>query len=119
MTTAHGSEHNDVWAHFEPGDFQLIRNGVLREEGEKKGVDGWYKVYHNAGGRSIKANTVDFTAHQMSTGEVLQEGMEYRISLAGRSSKVIVHRIILFPCEGLECYNPAWKKSLKTCSNVA
>lgn len=114
MTTAHSTEHNDVWAWFPTGGFQLTR-GVINED-ERKG-QGWTKVYHNSNKRDCLASSIDFSPHSMATKEVLEEGVEYEILLSGRSSKLEVHRIIMFPCSGIECQRnvPGWRRLLAEC----
>lgn len=94
MTTRGGTEHNDVWAKFEDGGFNLLRSGKFRV-----GIS-WIKVYHSKNGRAIESKSVDFTPHTISTRRVLQKGKKYKIELSGRSSKLTVHRIIMFPCKG-------------------
>lgn len=115
MTTAHGTEHNDVWAWFPAGGFQLMRGGIINED-ERKGQK-WTKVYHNMNGRALISSSVDFSAHSMATKEVLQEGIDYEILLSGRSSKLVVHRIIMFPCVGTGCQSASnhWGNFLDEC----
>lgn len=116
MTTAHSTEHNDVWASFPAGGFQLLRGGIINED-ERKG-QGWTKVYHNGNGRELVSSTVDFAAHSMATKELLNQGVSYEVLLSGRSSKVEVHRIIMFPCEGSGCQRAStnWRNRLAECA---
>lgn len=116
MATAHNKEHNGAWASFPTGGFQLMRGGVINED-ERKG-QGWTKVYHNGNGRETVSSTVDFAPHSMATKEVLMEGVSYEVLLSGRSSKVEVHRIIMFPCEGSGCQRAStnWRNRLEDCA---
>lgn len=111
MTTRKHAEHNDIWLSFTPGDFQAMRDE------SRKTVTGWVKGYHNKFGRAAMVSTTDFNPHSFSTGVRLETGENYRIGIAGRSSKVTVHRIALFPCSGFACQkkDEAWKKSLSIC----
>lgn len=117
MTTAHSREHNDVYVRFQGGGLALTRRGVLRFGGT-----GWLKVYHNDSGRSIKASSVDKMAHSISTMEELIEGQEYTLEVGGRSTKVLLHRAIVFPCgDGFgstTCQrgDHRWKKFIARCA---
>lgn len=110
MTTRKPAEHNDIWISFQPGDLQAMRK---RTPVMKKG---WIKGYHNKNGRAALILTVDFTPHVLSTGEVLVKGKDYMLGIGGRSSMVTVHRIVLFPCDGIGCQRGwPWRRSLASC----
>lgn len=108
MTTNGGSEHNDVWVRME-GGIQIMRRGVART------VSGWTKGYHNKRGRAAIISTVDRNAHSMASALVLRQGSEYKFGVGGRSTKVIVHRILFFPCEGKGCQRGGWRETQNTC----
>lgn len=114
MTTRQKTEHNDVWARWLDGGFSLMRHGVVFEKIEF----GLIKVFHNAKGRAAISSSVDGEAHSISTANVLLKERMQTFYLGGRSTRVIVHRIILFPCEGRSCErrNPEWKKRLRECN---
>lgn len=111
MTTAKGSEHNDVWVRFTPGGLQAMRKGE-----NKKIQMGWVKGYHNKKRRAAFVSTIDHNPHSLSTGAILTKGESYDVSIAGRSSMVTLHRIIMFPCRGVECMrSKSWNESLRQC----
>lgn len=110
MTTRANSEHNDIWVNFQPGGLQAM----LKKNAFNKG--GWIKGYHGENGRAALTLHVDFTPHAISTGKSLTKGETYSLGIGGRSSKVTVHRIVLFPCSGLGCQrSSAWTATLTRC----
>lgn len=110
MTTRAGSEHNDIWVNFQPGGLQAM----LKQKAISKG--GWIKGYHGENGRAAVTLHVDFTPHAISTGKSLIKGGTYRLGIGGRSSKVTVHRIVLFPCTGVGCQRSStWAAKLTRC----
>lgn len=117
MTTSHGTEHNDVWARFPDGGFRFNRHGVFRGGAASQG---WVKIYHNMNKRAVVSSTVDFNPHSISTGNELTEGITYEVDLAGRSSKVQVHRILMFPCDGQNCHGGSrtWVAALARCAKA-
>lgn len=111
MTTIKGAEHNDLWVRVTPGGLQ-----AMRKEQNRKIKTGWVKGYHNKKGRAAFVSTIDNNPHSLSTGDILKEGESYEVSIAGRSSMVTLHRIIMFPCRGVECMrSKSWNESLKQC----
>lgn len=100
MTTRHGVDHNDVWVEFPSGGWGLNRSG----DPQKRAV-GWTKAYHNANGRAAKAFSIDFRAHYFSTWMTLKKGDKYVVRVGGRSTRVTVHNLVLFPCTGMGCKN--------------
>lgn len=111
MTTRKHAEHNDIWVRFQPRGFQGIRGEKLKIE------TGWVKGYHNEYGRATKLYTTDFDPHSLSTAIELSNGETYSFGISGRSSKLTVHRIVLFPCSGYACQDSdiSWKTSLNVC----
>eukprot|EP00177_Eucheuma_denticulatum_P004225 GFKZ01007656.1.p1 GENE.GFKZ01007656.1~~GFKZ01007656.1.p1 ORF type:complete len:381 (-),score=44.60 GFKZ01007656.1:97-1239(-) len=98
METDGGVDHNDVFLEFESGGFTLNRaNGSTRR------ATGWVKAYHNRNGRALEAFSVDFNPHVFTTTQVLMEGVRYTIRVGGRSTKVTIHAVVLFACEGDVC----------------
>lgn len=118
MTTSHRVDHNDVWARFVDGGFRMNRQGSFKGNGSS-GRD-WIKVYHNSNKRDLKSKTIDHHGHSLSTRKVLRAGSFYGIELSGRSSKVLVHRIILFPCKGTSCWSGSqdWRSRLSKCATA-
>ena len=115
MTTSHSTEHNDIWAKFPDYGFQFMKGGVIHPD-KQKGKN-WIKVYHNKNGWSSISSTIDFDAHSIATQTQLEAGKTYEFWIAGRSSKVEVHKIVLFPCVGYECQRASskWNRHLKKC----
>lgn len=108
MTTSAGSDFNDVWIHLK-GGFQLMRQGIAQN------VTGWTKGYHNKRGRAALISHVDRNAHSIASAEILDKDVEYLFGLGGRSNKVTVHQILLFPCAGTGCQRGGWKDTQNTC----
>lgn len=108
MTTSGSSDFNDVWIHVENG-FQLMRSGVAQN------VTGWIKGYHNKKGRAAMISHVDRNAHSIASANILETGVEYTFGLGGRSNRVTVHQILLFPCAGTGCQRGAWKNTQNIC----
>lgn len=108
MTTSAGSDFNDVWIHLK-GGFQLMRQGIAQN------VTGWIKGYHNKRGRAAIISHVDRNAHSIASAEVLEENVEYSFGLGGRSNRVTVHQILLFPCTGTGCQRGEWKDTQNIC----
>lgn len=105
------TDYNDVWVDFPSGGWTLKRRDST------KLVRGWVKAYQNAKERTIAAYSVDFNPHSISTTLVLQKGQTYLVKLGGRSTRVKVFSIIMFPCEGDQCFNgPYWNNAVKKCS---
>lgn len=111
-TTRAGSEHNDVWMNIPDVGFRLQKNGskpISRAN--------WTKGYQNSKSRKALISSVDFNPHSISTGGVLSKDENYVFEISGRSSRVIVHRVIMFPCAENECFRGRkWKKSLEFCA---
>lgn len=111
MTTRKHAEHNDIWLRFQPGNLQAMREHKVRN------ITGWVKGYHNEYGRATMIYTTDFDPHSLSTGIELRAGESYSLGISGRSSKLTVHHIVLFPCYGYTCQDSDafWKTSLNLC----
>ena len=113
MTTKHWTEHNDVWLRWPQGNgFRLRRGKSSFLRGTK-----WTKAYHNGYGRAKKSFSVDFRPHAFSTADVLKPGKTYMLHIGGRSSQVVVHRIIMFPCSGQSCHvgSGRWQRYIREC----
>lgn len=109
--TAGKADHNDVWVDFPIGGWQLKRRDSTKR------VRGWIKAYQNANGRAVAAYSVDFRPHAISTGKILKKGQTYVVKLGGRSTKVKVFNIIMFPCEGDKCnISGYWNNGVRKCS---
>lgn len=109
MTTSGKADYNDVWLRFTPGGLQ----GMLKRVPMK--FIGWVKGYHNRNGRAALLFTVDFKPHDISTGAILQKDRLYSLGIAGRSSMVTLHHIVIFPCADYGCQSWYWKKTLLKC----
>ncbi len=113
METTGWTEHNDVYLRFQYGGGLVLRRpGFERIPGGK-----YTKAYHNQNGRYREAKSVDNFGHSFSTLAKLKPGERYFITVGGRSTKVTVHNIILFPCEGGKCtaFDKYWGNTLSTC----
>lgn len=114
MTTSNAVDFNDIWAKFNYGGFKLMRNNV--STGAKTG---YIKVYHNANGRAQISSSVDHNPHSISTAKELKEGDTYTFYISGRSSKVTIHQIVIYPCSGDTCQRgTSWNDMLDTCLNM-
>lgn len=112
METGGGVDHNDVWVEFSAGGFSLER-----ADGSTKVSSGWTKAYHNKNGRAVLAFSVDFNPHSMSTKEVLNKGVTYSVRVAGRSTKVLLYSVVMFPCSGEQCViGTYWNQQAAKCS---
>lgn len=98
METEGGVDHNDVFLEFADGGFTLNK-----ANGETRRAEGWVKAYHNRNGRALEAFSVDFNPHVFTTTDSLVAGRRYGIRVAGRSTKVTIHAVVLFACEGEVC----------------
>ncbi len=113
MTSRHHSEHNDIWLR--------MPDGLNKQHGRSSyyAGDRYIKVFHNRWGRATEAFTPrDTLKWSISTAKKLRRGLPYTISVGGRSTKVTVHRIIMFPCSGFNCVytSSVWKAGVKACS---
>lgn len=124
MTTGDGHDHNDIWLRVRhlssvpPSlvDFQLIRKNVTLDTAKANPrADRYRKGYHNANGRKALLYSVNGAPHSMSTAPALVAGEDYVLEVVGRSSKVILHRVTLFPCEGLGCQRKQWGSRQRRC----
>ena len=113
MATKGWTEHNDIYLRFQyGGGIVLKRPGHQRIPGAQ-----FTKAYHNKNRRHTEAKSVDNFGHSFSTLAELKPGVRYFITVGGRSTKVTVHNIVLFPCKGGQCtaFNPYWDNTLATC----
>ena len=117
VTAPHPTDHNDAFVRFPRGGFtvqkQVTQNGKTVIEKKKMNATTWLKVYNNAAKRSVGAFHVDFDRHVLVTTEVLRAGERHVVQMAGRSTRFIIHHLILFPCEGFECLpsSPVYKRA--------
>jgi len=100
MTTGGRVDHNDFWLQLPGVGFHLIR--MTNPETMNTNLNANIKAFHNNNGRAIRALTVDFNGHVISSGMPLVENETYTIRVGGRSSKTTLHNIILFACNGIE-----------------
>lgn len=109
MWTGGGVDFNDVWVEFPYGGW------ILSKGRSRLYRSGWVKAYHNRATRVCEAFTVDFNQHTLSTN-VLQAGSTYTVKISGRSSRVIVHSLVFWPCYGDTCSNGnAWRYKRNVC----
>ena len=113
MTTRGAVRHNDVWVRIR-GGWRFTRDGRTRV---KKGT-GWFKMYHNRRRRAIATSALSSQASAVSTARTLQAGVADNIRVSGRSTKVTLHNIVMFPCEGVTCdrRNRLYRDRLAVCS---
>lgn len=115
MTTKHPVDHNDVWVKC---PFGIT---LRREKGGKVHVrnagSGFLKAYHNDNGRAKATFSKDFDPHSFSSTTPLKPGKIYACMIGGRSSKVVINGLILFPCDGDTCqaYSEHWKQFISVC----
>lgn len=109
LTTRANSEHNDIWIWMEKG-FQLVKEGrpPIRETG-------WIKGFQKLSSRGVALVSGDHDPYSISTGEILQAGKTYRFGIAGRSTKVTIHRTLLYVCKGIECTRWKGRHLQETC----
>lgn len=113
MTSSDWNEHNDIFLRFSFGEgLALQRLGSYRVGGL-----GFIKAFHNRNGRATESFADNSDRHSFSTVSVLQPNTRYYIAVSGRSSQVIVHNLVLFPCEESQCFSssPYWKNKVETC----
>ena len=112
MTTRHDLDHNDIWS-LMPGGFALYKDLKPNPAPAR----GYTKVYHNFNGRKQISSSVDHDPHTMSTYVELVEGSRVVTKIGGRSTRVLIHRIIMFPCSGAGCDrgDPTWNQKLAEC----
>lgn len=98
MTTRDRVDHNDVWLGLPGVDFTLWRESDTVSSGRE--ATGTIKGFHNSNRRQVRTLSIDFNGHVLSSRTELENGKEYTVFLGGRSTMVIVHNIVLVPCDG-------------------
>lgn len=68
-----------------------------------RGGGAYIKAYHNAAGRNANVCSVDADCHGISITPSLVQGQQYTIIVGARSTDLLIHNILMFPCEGTEC----------------
>lgn len=112
MQTSNSVDHNDVWVEFPEGGFKLLRKDSTVNKG------GWVKAYHNRNGRSVEAYSVDFKPHRFATENILTGKKKYVLNISGRSTKVRIFNIVMFPCSNEKCYTGSYYNlGVEKCSN--
>lgn len=109
FTSSEVSFWNDLWMKLPSGGFQVMRKGTSSQ------VSGWIRGYHNKNGRAVFTSYFDKDAHSIASAKVLQKGSKYELYISGRSPKVTVHRILLFPCNGTGCQRGWWRETQNLC----
>lgn len=99
MTTRHRVDHNDVWLRLPNVDFTLYRGNETVSDNR---ATNWIKGFHNNNRKAVRTLSIDFNGHVIASREPLMAGEEYEIQVGGRSTMVIVHNVILYPCDGTE-----------------
>lgn len=115
FTTNNTFYFNDLWIKMnEPGlGLNLYRNTIVTKD--------WVKVYHNEFGRAALTWTQRsaFVKRSISSGKKLNSNVGYILSVSGRSAQVILHRILLFPCQKTlvvnQCQYQKWKENQNRC----
>lgn len=106
---------NDLWIQMSsPGlGLNLFRNTIVTTD--------WVKVYHNENGRAVLTWTQGdlFVKRTISSGAVLKPNVNYVLSVGGRSAQVVLHRVLLFPCQKTSAYNRCqyqkWEQDQNRC----
>jgi hypothetical protein len=89
-------DNNDVWVQLDAG-IKLVRNGGIVNP-----TQDFIKVYRNEpNNRGISAVSVDFTPHKLETN--LESGKKYTFKVGGRSTKVTMYNVIMYPCNSDDC----------------
>lgn len=111
MTTGNQFYFNDVW-------LKLHGGMNLRYENSVSETNDWEKVFHNENGRAISTWAQDeyFQRRSLSSARELSPGITYLIGISGRSNQVLLHRILLFPCDGIQCQHKYWKSAQNACA---
>lgn len=109
--TAGYTDHNDVWVEFPRVGWRLERKDASTT------FNGWVKAYQNKNGRATAAYSIDFNPHAISTMKKLKEGEQYTVKLSGRSTRVKVFSIVMFPCKGDQCtIGGYWNNGVAKCA---
>lgn len=116
LTTSHKSDHNDVWIRFQPGGISLRKAGHSEKLVSE---DEWVKAYQKQNGRGASIASGDYDPHSIISAQVLQPNQLYTLSVAGRSSRVVLHRVIVFPCDQYnrdQCLRWRWRNLQNACT---
>lgn len=114
LSSEHVSDFNDVWMRFDHG------NGVQLWNPEK-GLNvappnrGWLKWFSNDGPveRHLGGHALEYDNHHfIATAEELVPGEVYTLELAGRSSRLKIHRLFAVKCLEETCANTGFTKRL-------
>lgn len=100
----HGTEHNDMWIHFN-GGLDLFDAGTNQQmNGPWATPQRTYKAYQNIGGNRIAdiISTVNHNPHIFVTQPVTT-GTAYRLCIDGRSSQFKVFELVMLRCSGNSC----------------
>lgn len=113
MKTGGRTEHNDVFLRMTSG-FRLVQKG---EEDIFTEPDVWVKGYHNFNTRAAFVKSIDKNGRAINSGKVFNKGDMVEICVSGRSSKVTLYNVLLFPCGGANgCYRRAeWRMEQEKC----
>lgn len=115
FTTNNTFYFNDLWIQMSsPGlGLNLFRNTIVTTD--------WVKVYHNENGRAVLTWTQGdlFVKRTISSGGRLIPNVNYVLSVGGRSAQVVLHRVLLFPCEKTTAFNRCqyqkWEQDQNRC----
>lgn len=109
FTSSDKSRWNDFFIKLDPVGFQIMRRG------KSSLLNGWLRVYHNMNGRAAFTSYLDVDAYSISTGDFLEQSVEYTFAISGRAPQVTIHQILLFPCLGTGCQRGHWRKVQNIC----
>lgn len=110
LTTRGALDYNDIWLHLSAGGFMLTRRAQTLL------ATGWIKGFHTQFRRSAALVSGNLNlAHSISSAQELQAGGQYKLEISGRSNLVIVHRIVMFPCDDVGCELELWKSRQEIC----
>lgn len=109
ITSFDEQNYNDIWLSLAPGGLQL------KSPTQNEHVEDWVKVFHRENGRSVTSRARASFVGSLSSGEILIPGREYTVFISGRSTRVVVHEIVLFPCPESKCHQAAWTSIQQLC----
>lgn len=95
---------NDVWIGFsEQQTLRKVVNGTTLPL--ITGFNNATRAYQNSAGRTKAAFSISHNYHSIETAFPLMPGLNYTITVQGRSPRMKLFGLILFPCEGDDCWH--------------
>lgn len=114
MTAKRSGTHNDVWIRME-GGLILRRHKMVMMQDESEFIRA---SVQNRGRSALLTGDVDGSNWWLSSAATLDKLRSYDVFIAGRTSMVVIHRLILFPCNETDCrrQSPEWMERFKVCT---